>query len=80
MGRDLTSLEVHRVFALQGGGGGCNLGRVQGTLLAFTPIAQLEVTANTALPAITPTDSWVICGTTTVTDTHHFRHGQCGTS
>lgn len=43
-------------------------------------MAQLDVTANAVLPAIAPADSWVICAMGTVTDTHHFRHGQCGKS
>lgn len=46
----------------------------------FALMAQLKVTANTMLPAIARSDSWVICVTTTVTDTHHFRRGQCGES
>lgn len=42
----------------------------------FALIAQLDVTANAVLPALTPTDSWVMCVTATVTDTHHCRHVQ----
>lgn len=46
----------------------------------FALIAQLDVTANTVLPALTPADSWVICVMATVIDTHHFGHVQCGES
>lgn len=57
------------VFVMQGGSN-----------LKKECMAQLDVTANTVLPAIAPADSWVICVTATVMDTHHFRHGQCGKS
>lgn len=57
------------VFAIMGGS---NLGR--------ECMPQLDMTANTVLSAITPTVSWVVCVTATVTDTHQFRHGQRGKS
>lgn len=58
------------VFSIQGGS---NLGK--------ECMAQLDVTANIVLPAITPpTHSWGKCVMAAVMDTHHFRHGQCGKS